>query len=309
MADHKLSKSTTEESFVPDVSEVVSKVPKKKKNETPEERKLRKEAERSLRHPSEREVKKEEKVSEKTSEKKSKQKKEASTSVAPAPLPEEKKLSKKSKKPVEKKEEESKTEVVVEEKSEKTKSRKKVKSEVVEETETLSTPLSFGIDVPSSRRHTLEREELENYFDHYIKALESELDQSRENKNRKVNVRTWRLLLNEIRRLKTVSLRVMKKPKRRSENAQSGFMKPVHISQEMAEFAGWSTSDLKSRVDVTKYICNYIKEHNLQNPEDRRQIVADERLSKLLKHDASSDTPLTYYLLQKKIQPHFLLDA
>jgi upstream activation factor subunit UAF30 len=310
MADHKLSKSTTEESFVPDVSEVVSKVPKKKKNETPEERKLRKEAERSLRHPSEREVKKEEKVSDKTSDKtsdkKSKQKKEASTSVAPAPLPEEKKVSKKSKKLVEKKEEESKTEVVVEEK---TKSRKKVKSEVVEETETSSTPLSFGIDVPSSRRHTLEREELENYFDHYIKVLESELDQSRENKNRKVNVRTWRLLLNEIRRLKTVSLRVMKKPKRRSENAQSGFMKPVHISQEMAEFAGWSTSDLKSRVDVTKYICNYIKEHNLQNPEDRRQIVADERLSKLLKHDASSDTPLTYYLLQKKIQPHFLLDA
>lgn len=306
MADHKLSKSTTEESFVPDVSEVVStKIPKKKKNETPEERKLRKEAERSLRHPSEREVKKE--VKEEKKEVKEEKKRRKEVPVASQPL--EKKLTKKSKKTEEKQVEKTEESVKTEDSlTVEGKSRKKVKStEVV--SEQTPTPLSFGIDVPSSRRHTLERDELESYFDHYIKALESELDQSRENKNRKVNVRTWRLLLNEIRRLKTVSLRVMKKPKRRSENAQSGFMKPVHISQEMADFAGWNTSDLKSRVDVTKYICNYIKEHNLQNPEDRRQIVADERLSRLLKHNSTSDAPLTYYLLQKKIQPHFLIDA
>lgn len=267
MTDQKQSKSTS----------FMTEVPKKKKNETPEERKIRKEAERSLRHANDR-------------------RKTDTANLTPIIASVEKKTrvdTVQSDKESRKKTDKKKSEVV---KIEEVK-------EIFEENET---PLSFGLNVPTSKRKTYTRDELEMYFDQYIKALETELEQSRDNKNRKVNVKTWRLLLNEIRRLKTVSLRVMKKPKRRSENAQSGFMKPVQISKEMADFAGWNHLDLKSRVDVTKYICDYIKENNLQNPSDRRQIIADDRLSKLLKHN-SSDVPLTYYLLQKKIQPHFVM--
>lgn len=302
MADHKLSKTSTQETSIPDVSEVVStttKIPRKKKNETPEERKVRKEAERSLRHPSEL---REEKLREKKTSKK-----DSTLSSIPASTPTSTSASTLQQSttsttlPVSEKSLKTSTKTLEKKRTKKVEKVVEPEVELVQEVE----PLTFGLDITSSRRRALERDELETYFDQYIKAVESELEQSRENKNRKVNVRTWRLLLNEIRRLKSVSLRVMKKPKKRSENAQSGFMKPVHISQEMADFAGWNLSELKSRVDVTKYICNYIKEHNLQNPQDRRQILADDKLSKLLKH-SSSDTPLTYYLLQKKIQPHFI---
>ena len=83
-------------------------------------------------------------------------------------------------------------------------------------------------------------------------------------------------------------------------------MKPVQLSKEMAQFTGWDPTELKSRLDVTKYICEYIKEKQLQNPEDRRIIKPDNKLQNLLKLTGNSDEPpLTYYTLQKNIQHHF----
>jgi chromatin remodeling complex protein RSC6 len=157
----------------------------------------------------------------------------------------------------------------------------------------------------TSRRGLVSREELEGHFDQYLTFLERELDSSRTDKNRKVSVKTFRTLIKEAKVLKSNSLRVMKKPKKRSSNTQSGFMKPVAITSDMASFAGWDPSELKSRVDVARYICDYIKENNLQNPEDRRQILADKKLTKLLDYNADKEDKLTYYYLQKKIQPLF----
>lgn len=289
MADQKLHKSrpksTTEDNFVPDVSEVLTdkKERREKKDRSDKERREKKER-REDRRERERSKVPSDVIDEKSEKKEKRERSEKS----------------------DKKERKERSE----RKSRKTETETEPVQETVvtEQTETEPVSVQFTEVDLTSKRRAIEREELEGYFDQYIKVLETELEQSRDNKNRKVNVRTWRLLLNEIKRLKTVSLRVMKKPKRRSENAQSGFMKPVKISDDMAQFAGWNTGDLKSRVDVTKYICNYIKENNLQNPTDRRQIVADEKLSKLLNYDQSSDNPLTYYLLQKKIQPHFVFN-
>ena len=94
-----------------------------------------------------------------------------------------------------------------------------------------------------------------------------------------------------------------KKPKKRS-NVNSGFLKQVAISKEMAKFIGCSSSELKSRVDVTKHICAYIKENNLQNPKDKREILPDAKLKKLLRVE-KGDAPLTYYRVQSKLKPHF----
>ena len=78
----------------------------------------------------------------------------------------------------------------------------------------------------------------------------------------------------------------------------------------MAKFTGWNATELKSRVDVTKYLCNYIKEHNLQNPEDKRQIIPDAKLAKLIKYDSKKENePLRYYSLQRFLKPHFLKDT
>ena len=86
----------------------------------------------------------------------------------------------------------------------------------------------------------------------------------------------------------------------------SGFMKPVGVSKEVSKFAGWKDGDLHSRVEVTKFICNYVKSNDLQNPKDRRQILPDKKLRTLLKLSEKEKEPLTYYSLQKHIQPHFV---
>ena len=59
-----------------------------------------------------------------------------------------------------------------------------------------------------------------------------------------------------------------------------GFQKPVGLSQELAKFMKCETAP---RTEVTKQIWVYIKEKNLQNPDDRREIVCDEVLEGLLK--------------------------
>ena len=50
-----------------------------------------------------------------------------------------------------------------------------------------------------------------------------------------------------------------RKPSTRQNNNSSGFLKPVKISDKLAKFTGWDPKVEKSRVDVTKYLCNYIK--------------------------------------------------
>ena len=82
-------------------------------------------------------------------------------------------------------------------------------------------------------------------------------------------------------------------------------MKPVDISSEMRKFTGWD-EEPKSRVQVTKYICDYIKENDLQNPADRRQIRPNAQLKKILRLKGEQKDPLTYYTLQKHIQHHFV---
>ena len=86
----------------------------------------------------------------------------------------------------------------------------------------------------------------------------------------------------------------------------SGFLKPVSVSNEVSTFAGWSKGEQHSRVDVTKFICEYVKKNDLQNPKDRRQILPDKKLRSLLKLKENEKEPLTYYSLQRHIQPHFI---
>jgi chromatin remodeling complex protein RSC6 len=103
-------------------------------------------------------------------------------------------------------------------------------------------------------------------------------------------------------------MRVIKPKKTQSQRTttNSGFLKPVMISGEMANFTGWNPKELRSRVEVTKYICDYIKEHNLQDPTDRRQIKPDSKLQKLLGYNPkTSDQALRYYSLQTHLKQHF----
>lgn len=161
-------------------------------------------------------------------------------------------------------------------------------------------------------RRVVTKESLENDFSTLQKRIEDEITKLRDSSEKVKGVKFLRSVNKAVKLLKSDSLRVLKiKPKtNRSRTTTSGFMKPVKISAEMAKFTGWVPTDLYSRVDVTKFICKYIKDKELQKPEDKRQIMVNSELSKLLKYDPNTEKdPLTYFRLQQYIQPHFLPDT
>lgn len=154
-------------------------------------------------------------------------------------------------------------------------------------------------------------------FDNIIAMIEGELIDLKENPDRTIrsgNTKFLRNLNKELKSIRSHSARVMKKTKPvvpRESNGNSVFQKPVKISNELARFAGWPEDTPRSRVEVTKYICDYIREHNLQNPQDRRQIIPDPALQKLLGYNPKKDEePLRYYSIQSclKNQHHFIQD-
>jgi chromatin remodeling complex protein RSC6 len=160
------------------------------------------------------------------------------------------------------------------------------------------------------KKRTITRDIVLSSFDEIIKSIEDEIETLREGDSKVKGIKFFKTLNKRLKTLKTYSSRLIKDKKSatsKSANKNSGFLKPVPISKEMAKFTGWNSEELKSRVDVTKFLCNYIRDNNLQNPKDRRQIVVDGKLSKLLKYDAKKETtPLTYYKMQSSIKHHFL---
>jgi len=58
----------------------------------------------------------------------------------------------------------------------------------------------------------------------------------------------------------------------------SGFMKPLSVSSELAAVVGKGPMP---RSEVVKKLWVYIKKNNLQDPNHKRNIVADENLKKV----------------------------
>ena len=59
------------------------------------------------------------------------------------------------------------------------------------------------------------------------------------------------------------------------EKAVSGLQKPLTPSKELAAVIG---AGEVSRGESVKKVWDYIKKHNLQNPANKREIVADDKL-------------------------------
>ena len=122
-------------------------------------------------------------------------------------------------------------------------------------------------------------------------------------------VKFLRTLNKHLKSLRAHTARVLtKKQKTRRNNQNSGFLKPVLYSKDLSEFVGTDPETPQPRSCATKFICDYIKSKQLQNPEDRRIIMVDKdkKLAKLLKYDKTKEnTPLTYCSLQYYLKNHF----
>jgi len=96
----------------------------------------------------------------------------------------------------------------------------------------------------------------------------------------------------------------------------SGFASAVVVSDELYDFLGQfgvKRGDPIARTDVTRHITAYIKQHDLQNPDYRREILPDAALGKLFgpaielkdPNDPNSAKVYSYMRLQKYLSSHF----
>ena len=164
-------------------------------------------------------------------------------------------------------------------------------------------------DTATKSRQSPTRDSVEREFDELVSTIDEEIEKLRATASKSKGVKFLRTLNKRVKTLRTHALRVSRqRTGTRRSNTNSGFLKPVQISKDLAKFTGWDQSQLRSRVDVTKFICEYIKNHDLQDPQDKRRIRVenDANLKKLLKYEAGKDVkPLTYYSLQSYLKGHF----
>jgi chromatin remodeling complex protein RSC6 len=95
----------------------------------------------------------------------------------------------------------------------------------------------------------------------------------------------------------------VQKKRQNAKNSPSGFAKPNKISNELCDFIGVPYGTEKSRTDITRFINAYVKEHNLNNPQNRRFIIPDAKLKAIL--NVKDGEEINYFILQKLISHHF----
>jgi chromatin remodeling complex protein RSC6 len=101
--------------------------------------------------------------------------------------------------------------------------------------------------------------------------------------------------------------KTVEKTERKRANARTnpnGFAKPAKITDEMHEFLGVPKGTEISRTDVTRRVNAYIKEHNLYNPANKRIILPDAKLRKIL--GAAPDQEVTFFNLQRFLSASFV---
>jgi len=106
------------------------------------------------------------------------------------------------------------------------------------------------------------------------------------------------------RELNTARKAAEKKRQRKADRKPSGFAKPSAISNELSKFMSKPEGVDVARTEVTQFIINYIKDNELQNPTNRKIIIPDPTLKKLLA--VKEDDEVTYFNLQKYMNRHFM---
>ncbi len=109
-------------------------------------------------------------------------------------------------------------------------------------------------------------------------------------------------LAKEFDKQKKIIDKVQKK-REKAKKSPSGFAKPCKISDELCDFIGVAKGTEQSRTDITRFINSYVKEHNLNNPQNRREFFPDKKLKAIL--NVKDGEKVTYFVLQRLIAHHF----
>ncbi|KAK9988536.1 hypothetical protein SO802_028775 [Lithocarpus litseifolius] len=103
----------------------------------------------------------------------------------------------------------------------------------------------------------------------------------------------------KLRMVRTVTSATVSSNEAPEKRAPRGIMKPRPVSPEMQDLVGVPEI---SRTQALKQIWAHIKEHNLQDPENRRIIVCDDKLKKIF----GGRERIGFLEIAGLISPHFI---
>lgn len=83
-----------------------------------------------------------------------------------------------------------------------------------------------------------------------------------------------------------------------------GFRRQCQISDSMCEFIGVEPGTLSSRVEVNRYINDYIKSNGLVDKDNAQKIIPDAKLWSILSENAKGNK-ITYFSIQKYLKHHY----
>ena len=170
--------------------------------------------------------------------------------------------------------------------------------------EKLETTIENNAELKKKTTKKLTKEKIQQDLENLFEIYKEELAGLKKKPAQKVSLQKYLTSMkNDVFRL----LKIRNKAATDRPKSNSGFNKPVKVSQDLASFIKVKPDDEVTRVLITQKLCAYVKDHNLQNPKDRREILPDTELKKLFKIDESNpDDKLTYYSIQRKIQSHII---
>jgi len=82
-----------------------------------------------------------------------------------------------------------------------------------------------------------------------------------------------------------------------AKKTNTSFMKPMTISSELKEVIG---AGPMPRTQVTKKLWDYIKKNKRQDPENKRNIIPDDKLAKVF----GSKKAINMFEMAKKVNQH-----
>lgn len=159
-------------------------------------------------------------------------------------------------------------------------------------------------DVDGKKKPKIVRPPVQEQLDELYKTLKEC------SKTLTVCASTIKLLNTQIEREKKQALTALKagkdpnapKPKVRS------FENVVPLSDVMCEFLNVEKGTKKARNDVKAEIRDYIRKKELNNPDNRREIIPDKKLRTIL-HGYTDDITLDYWNMEKYLKPNFIKET
>ena len=121
------------------------------------------------------------------------------------------------------------------------------------------------------------------------------------------------LIIGDLKVLRRAAKRVDRTRKRRPVSDDpnkklSGFARPSELSDELCVFLGVERETQMARTNVTRLVCKYIKDNNLNSEGNRRSIDFTKPGAGALKDllQPESGAVVTYFNLQRYLKPHIV---